>query len=54
VWCAISANRIIGPIVYEGALDVERHINEIVNPFFVCLASAEESFGYFMQDSTRS
>jgi hypothetical protein len=29
VWCAISANRIIGPIFYKGTLDARRYINEI-------------------------
>jgi hypothetical protein len=32
VWCAISANRIIGPILYEGTLDAQRYINELLNP----------------------
>jgi hypothetical protein len=31
-------------------LDTERYINEILNPFFINLAPAEEIFGYFMQD----
>jgi hypothetical protein len=31
-------------------LDAERYINEIINPFFVNLAPAEERYGYFMQD----
>jgi hypothetical protein len=26
VWCAISANRIIGPTFYEGTLDVQQYI----------------------------
>jgi hypothetical protein len=40
VWCAFSANRIIGPIYYEGTLDIQRYINEILNPFFVNLEPA--------------
>jgi hypothetical protein len=47
---AISANRIIGPIFYEGTLDAERYINEILNPFFINLAPVKKRFGYFMQD----
>jgi hypothetical protein len=47
-----SANHIIGPIFYEGILDAQRYINEILNPLFVNLASVEEKFGYFMQDGT--
>jgi hypothetical protein len=47
---AISANRIIGPIFYEGTLDTQRYINELLNPFFVNLAPADERFNYFMQD----
>jgi hypothetical protein len=44
VCCAISANRIIGPIFYEETLDAQRYINGILNP------PAEERFGYCMQD----
>jgi hypothetical protein len=51
VWCAISANCIIGPIIYEGTPEAQRYINEILNPFFVNLAPVEERFGYFMYDS---
>jgi hypothetical protein len=50
ICCAISANDIIGPIFYEGTLDAERCMNEILNPLFVNVAPAEERFGYFMQD----
>jgi hypothetical protein len=46
----ISTNHIIGPIFYEGTLDAEQHIHEILNLFFVNLAPAEERFGYFMQN----
>jgi hypothetical protein len=51
VWCAISTNCITGPICYEGPIDAQRYINEILNPVFVNLAPAEEILGYFMQDS---
>jgi hypothetical protein len=44
IWCAINANRIIGPIFYEGTLDAEGYINEILNPLFVDLPPAEERF----------
>jgi hypothetical protein len=50
VWSAISASRIIGPLFYEGTLEAQRYINEILNPFFVNLAPAEERLGYFTQD----
>jgi hypothetical protein len=53
-WCAIRATHIIGLTFYEGTLDAERYSNEILIPFFVNLAPAEERFGYFMEDSTHS
>jgi hypothetical protein len=34
VWCVISTDRIIGPIFYEGTLDAQWYINEILDPFF--------------------
>jgi hypothetical protein len=34
----------------EGTLEAEQYINEVLNPFFINLAPAEERFGYFMQD----
>jgi hypothetical protein len=48
VRCVISANRIIGPIFYEGTLDSQGYIDKILNPFVVNLTPAEERFGYFM------
>jgi hypothetical protein len=48
VWREISANRIIGLVFYEGTLDTQRYINEILHPLFVNLAPAEERFSYFM------
>jgi hypothetical protein len=45
LWCAISAR-----VFYLGVLDAERHINEILNPFFINLAPAEQRSSYFMQD----
>jgi hypothetical protein len=50
IWCTISTNCITWPIFYEEILDTQRYINEILNPFFVNLAPAEERFGHFMQD----
>jgi hypothetical protein len=42
VWCTISINHITGPIFYEGTLDAEWYSNEILKPFFVNLAPAED------------
>jgi hypothetical protein len=50
VCCAIRATRIIGPIFYEGTLDVQLYINEILNTFFSNLAPAEYRISYFMQE----
>jgi hypothetical protein len=50
VWCAIITNRIIEPVFYEGTHDAQRYFSEILNPFFVKFAPAEDRFGYFMQD----
>jgi hypothetical protein len=50
VWCAVSANHIVGLIFYERTLDAQRYINEILNPFFMNLAPAEGRFSSFMQD----
>jgi hypothetical protein len=40
---SISANCIFGPIFYEGILDAQRYINQILNSFFFNLAPAEEN-----------
>jgi hypothetical protein len=32
-------------VLYEGTLDAERYINEMLSPFFVNSAPAEEKFG---------
>jgi hypothetical protein len=53
VWCAISANRITGPIFYEGALDVQQYVNKILNPFSVNLAPGEERFGFLLCKTSR-
>jgi hypothetical protein len=50
VWCAVSANRIIGPIFYKVPFDAQRYISVILNPFFVDLSHAEKRFGYSMHD----
>jgi hypothetical protein len=50
IWYAISANRIIAPILHEATIDAEKYINEILGSFSVNLAPAEERFSYFMQD----
>jgi hypothetical protein len=34
-----------GSIFYEGTADAQRYVNEILNPFFITLPTAEEKFG---------
>jgi hypothetical protein len=53
VRCAFSANRIIEPIFYEGTLDAQLYINEMLYQFFFNLAPAEERFGYFIHTQLR-
>ena len=50
VWCAISASRIVGPIFYEGTINSERYIAQILRPFFSELTEEEKTFGFFQQD----
>jgi hypothetical protein len=52
VRCGTDENRIIGLTFYEGTLDAQQYINEMLNSFFVNLAPAEGRFSNFMQDST--
>jgi hypothetical protein len=49
-----SASRVIGPIFSERTPDAHQYINEILNPFFVHLAPAEERCNYFTQDTATS
>ena len=50
VLCAISARRILGPIFFEGILNSQKYVEEILNPFFSNLSEAEQMYGFFMQD----
>jgi hypothetical protein len=45
LWCTVSAERVIRPAFNGGTPHAERYIDEVLNPFFVNLAPAEERVG---------
>lgn len=51
VWCAITAQRIIGPIFFNETVNSERYRANILAPFFQLLSHYERENGYFQQDS---
>jgi hypothetical protein len=52
VWCAMSARRVIGPIFFGDTVDTDRHVSDILEPFFQEVTEEETRYGYFQQDST--
>jgi hypothetical protein len=51
VWCAVSAWRVIGPIFFEDAVNSDRYVSDILEPFFQELTEKDTRYGYFQQDS---
>jgi hypothetical protein len=51
VSCAISACRIIRPVIYDDSLNAARYVNNILSPFFTKLTEEERLYGVFQQDS---
>jgi len=51
VWCALSANRIIGPIFFNWTINSQRYVDTILQPFFQQLTEQERMHSYFQQDN---
>jgi hypothetical protein len=51
VWCAVSAQRVIGPIFFEDTVNSDRYVSDILEPFFQELTEEETKYGYFQQGS---
>ena len=50
IWAALSRQRVIGPIFFDGRLNAERYQNEILIPFIDQLDEYEVNNGWFQQD----
>jgi hypothetical protein len=50
VWCAMSSERIIGPIFFENSINSEKYI-EILEEFHSKLTPEEKNRYYFQQDN---
>jgi hypothetical protein len=51
VWCAVSAQRVIGPIFFGDTVNFDRYVSDILELFFQELTEEETRYGYFQQDS---
>ena len=51
VWCAVNADRIIGPIFFEETINGQRYRDVIIRPFLEYLCDIECTKAYFQQDS---
>jgi thiamine phosphate synthase YjbQ (UPF0047 family) len=51
VSCVLSLRRITGPIFSHETVNSDRHVNDILNPFFNQLTAEERQYGYFQQDN---
>jgi hypothetical protein len=50
VWCAITASRIVGPIIFENTINSEWYVSDILRPFSDSITEEEKTYGYYMQD----
>lgn len=50
-FCAISAWKIIRPLIFHKTISSEHYVRLILSPFFNQLADDEKSYGHFMQDN---
>lgn len=53
IWCAVSVQRINGPMPFSKTLNSKRCVKLILLPFFDVLTKGEELYGHFMQDGTQ-
>jgi hypothetical protein len=52
VWCAVSARRIVGPVMFfNETINCERYVQVILGQLFSELTDEERLYGWFQQDS---
>jgi hypothetical protein len=51
VWCAVSARRIAGPVVFKKTINCGRYVQVTVKQFFPGLTEEERLYDWFQQDS---
>jgi hypothetical protein len=51
VWCAVSARRIIGPVLFNETINCEKYVQVILRQFFPQLTEEERLCGWFQQDA---
>jgi hypothetical protein len=51
VWCAVSARRIVGPVLFNETIKCERYVHVILRKFFPELPEEERLYGWFPQES---
>jgi hypothetical protein len=51
VWCALSAQRIIGYIFFYGTVNSKRYVKSILEPFFQMLTEEEKQYMYLQHDN---
>jgi len=52
VWCDVSAQRIIEPIIFEEAINSEMYMQQILHKFFEWLTDGECQYAFFQQESS--
>jgi hypothetical protein len=51
VWCALSARRIVGPVLFNETINCERYVQVMLGQFFSELTEDERLYGWVQQDS---